>query len=89
MTCDTQGTIYCACWGGRYNVRMAGKWIGPGKLPSVSGKPQIGFVEPAGGDGFAYIAWEEGDKGDPDVGMESGSLIVVGRLLPDGTVAGL
>jgi hypothetical protein len=68
---------------------MAGKWIGPGKLPSVSGKPQIGFVEPAGGDGFAYIAWEEGDKGDPDVGMESGSLIVVGRLLPDGTVAGL
>jgi len=89
LAVDRPGNVYCACWGGRYNIRRDGRWLGPRQLTSATGRPIIGFVEPAGAEGFAYLAWEEGTQGDPDKGMEEGAVIVVRRLSPDGTVADL
>jgi len=89
LAVDAQGNVYCTCWGGRYNIRHNGRWLGSRQLTSSTGRPILGFVEPAGADGFAYLAWEEGIKGDPDKGMEEGSVVVVRRLSSDGTVTDL
>jgi len=89
LTVDRRGNVYCTCWGGHYNIRTAGRWLGSRTLKSATGRPVLGFVEPAGADGSAFIAWEEGNRGDPDKGMEEGSVIVVGRLSREGTITGL
>ncbi len=89
LAVDRQDRVYCTCWSGRYNVRVGGRWIGSRTLTPATGKAVIGFVEPAGADDFAYLVWEEGEAGNPDEGIAPGSVVVVGRLLPDGTVKGL
>jgi hypothetical protein len=89
LAVDRQGNVYCTCWGGRYNIRRNGQWLGSRQLASGTGRPILGCVEPAGADNCAYLAWEEGNKGDPDKGMEEGSVIVVRRLSPDGSVTDL
>ena len=86
---DRRGTIYCACWGGRYNIRREGQWLGQQEVRPVSGRTLVGFVEPAGAGTFAWLAWEEGNRGDPDKGMQSDPVVVAGRLFPDGTLTGL
>jgi hypothetical protein len=89
LAVDGRGTIYCACWGGRYNIRREGQWLGQQEVRPVSGRTLVGFVEPAGAGTFAWLAWEEGNRGDPDKGMQSDPVVVVGRLFPDGTLTGL
>jgi hypothetical protein len=64
-------------------------WTGARTLPRATDRGLIGFVEPAGADKGAYLAWEEGRKGDPDKGMQQDAVVIVGRLGPDGTVTGL
>lgn len=89
LAVDRQGRVYCTCWGGRHNVRVGNRWIGSRTLTPATGEAVIGFVEPAGAEDFAYLAWEEGEAGNPDEGIAPGSVVIGGRLLPDGTVKGL
>jgi hypothetical protein len=89
LAVDRKNTIYCACWGGRYNIRVNGVWTGARTLPRATDRGVIGFVELIGTDEGAYLAWEEGRAGDPDRGMEQASVIIVGRLLPNGAFSGL
>lgn len=49
---------------------------------------QIGFVETAGAEGFAYMIWEEG-TGNAHDGQDENASIFIGKLYPDGRVIGL
>jgi hypothetical protein len=89
LAVDRKANVYCACWGGWYNVHVEGRWTGRRRLCPVTPQAVIGFVEPIGAEDFAYVAWEEGTSGDPGEGMAPGGVVVVGRLFPDGTVRGL
>jgi hypothetical protein len=89
LAVDRNNTAYCTCWGGRYNTRVSGVWTGARTLPCATDRGVVGFVEPIGADSGAYLAWEEGRKGDPDKGMQRDSVIIVGRLCPEGTPTGL
>ncbi len=80
---DQQNNVYLTAFGGRYNIRFAGMWMGEGKLDLASNFETIGFVESAGAKDFAYIIWEEG-QGDADQGLLESSWIYVGKLYPDG-----
>jgi len=85
---DQQNNIYLTAFGGHYNIRNAGGWLGEDRLMPLSGNGHIGFVETAGADDFAYIVWEEGE-GDAHDGMEETSEIFIGRLYSDGRLVKL
>jgi hypothetical protein len=79
---DPKGNLGCVCWSGCSDIRAAGRWLGAKMLPPADARRMIGFMEPAGADGGAYVTWEEADHGDPDKGLGPDSIIFVGRLLP-------
>ena len=85
---DAQNNIYMTSFGGLFNIKSTGGWHGPDRLYPIGRNNQIGFVETAGKDRFAYIVWEEG-IGNPDDGLEESSSIVVGKIYPDGRIIGL
>ena len=89
LAVDRENAIYCGCWGGKYNIRVAGKWLGERTIPKITNAEQIGFVEIAGLDNFAYVVWEEGHSGNSDNGLSGEPVIIVGRLLHNGTIGGL
>ena len=84
---DDSNNIYMTAFRGHVNIKNAGGWLGPDRLDSVSETGEIGFVETAGADNFAYIIWEEG-HGNADEGLEDSASIVVGKMFPDGRVIG-
>lgn len=84
---DDKDNLYLACFGGRYNIRHKSVWVGQRTIEPLTGK-QIGFVETAGYDNFAYIIWEEG-VGNADEGLDDDARIVIGILYPDGRITGV
>ena len=84
LAVDRQNNIYCAKWGGQYNILIGDTVLGMKILPSITGMP-IGFVEMAGVDGFAYAIWEEGKTLDSDLGAGTVD-ICVGKVLSNGEV---
>ncbi len=85
---DQQDNIYLTSFGGRYNTRYKSVWMGEKIIEPVTEGKQIGFVETAGADDFAYIIWEEG-HGNADEGLNEDAGIFVGILYPDGRVIAL
>ncbi len=85
---DRQDNIYQTAFGGLYNILYRGTWNGENIIHPVTGKGQVGFVETAGSDGYAFVVWEEGE-GNPDEGLKEDACILVGRLWPDGRLVGL
>ncbi|MFQ3578895.1 MAG: hypothetical protein SNJ71_01985 [Bacteroidales bacterium] len=84
LAVDRQNNIYCAKWGGQFNILRQDGVLGIKMIPSVTGMA-IGFVEMAGGNNCVYAVWEEGKNLDSDLG--SGTVdICVGKILFDGTV---
>jgi hypothetical protein len=67
LATDTAGNLYVTTFGGKYNVRSGGEWVGERILPRLSDKP-LGYAEVQGGPGsFVYVVWEEGDEVIRDV----------------------
>lgn len=89
LAVDRENVIYCGCWAGKYNVRVAGKWLGERTIQKITNREKIGFIEIAGLDNFAYVVWEEGNSGNSDEGLSEETVIIVGKLLHDGTIQGL
>jgi len=88
LTTDDQGHVYLATFGGRFNVRRFGRWVGEKHLLSVTGAP-IGFVETSGTEDGAYAVWEENETVSNDTLAASPAQIVVGRMSPQGDVGWL
>lgn len=84
LAVDRQNNVYCAKWGGQYNILSGDAVLGMKILPSITGM-SIGFVEMAGVDGFAYAVWEEGKDLDSDLGAGTVD-ICVGKVLANGEV---
>ena len=85
---DDKNNIYQTCFGGNYNTRLNGIWMGEKQIGALDDNKKIGFVETIGFENFAYVVWEEG-QGNPDEGLEENASIVVGILYPDGRLIGL
>jgi hypothetical protein len=85
LSTDGSDNLYVTSFGGRYNVRTAGSWIGESTLPALSGNP-LGFAESAGGPGsFAYVVWEEGTLVNNDA-VAGTSDILFATVGSDGSV---
>ncbi len=84
---DDQNNVYLTAFGGRYNIKTYGEWLGEYEILPMS-EGEIGFVETAGADNFAYVIWEEG-HGNADHGLTEEAQIFLGRLYPDGRIIGL
>lgn len=85
LAADAAGRLYVTCFGGKYNVRSQGRWVGERRLPGPQGKP-LGFVEVAASGANVYVVWEEGDRVNNDLPAGTSTLHFT-RLLPDGGIA--
>lgn len=88
LCADDRNNIYLTAFGGKYNTRYNGSWMSEKLIEPLSENLQVGFVETAGADDFAYIVWEEG-KGNAEEGLHDDATIFIGRLYPDGRIVGL
>ena len=88
LALDRSGTIYCASYPGQYAIRTDGFWLQQQYAVPVTERRQVGFMEIAGADNYAYIAWDEG-AGEADKGLDEGSVIVVGKIFHDGLITSL
>lgn len=61
ISVDEFDNLYVGCFGGRYNIRDGGTWLGESVLTSHTGDA-VGFLRMAAvpGQSFAYAVWEEG-----------------------------
>jgi hypothetical protein len=84
---DQLNNVYLTAFDGQLNIKTSGEWLGEGKINSMSNY-QIGFVETAGAEGFAYMIWEEG-TGNAHDALDENASIFIGKLYPDGRVIGL
>ena len=85
---DQQNNIYVTAFGGYYNIRNVGGWLGENRMDPVSENGHIGFVETVGAKDFAYIIWEEG-TGTAHDGLKENASIYLGKIFPDGRILGL
>jgi hypothetical protein len=85
LAADTTGRLYATCFGGKYNVRSQGRWVGERRLPAPQGKP-LGFAEVAAGGTNVYVVYEEGERVNNDLPAGNSTLHFT-RLLPDGGTA--
>jgi len=88
LAIDKSGVIYCASYLGQYSIRKEGFWSPQQYVVPVTDRSKVGFVEIAGAEDHAYIAWEEG-SGEAETGLDEGSVIVVGKIFHDGLITSL
>ncbi|MBD3373734.1 hypothetical protein GF406_01755 [candidate division KSB1 bacterium] len=86
LSVDMENNIYCGSWGGKYNIRVNGQWIGEKTLLPKSQRSVVGYVEFASSKNSTYIIWEEGDKGTGDSGMTLNSVVLVARINTNGSI---
>ncbi|WCJ57860.1 DUF5060 domain-containing protein [Fontisphaera persica] len=66
LAADGAGNLYAASFGGRWNARVQGKWVGEQRLPAPRGQ-KPGFVALATTpDGRVWACWEEGEQVNND-----------------------
>ncbi|MCX8157305.1 MAG: DUF5060 domain-containing protein, partial [Verrucomicrobiae bacterium] len=66
LAADKAGNLYAASFGGRWNARLNGQWVGEQRLPAPRGH-KLGFVALATTpDGQVWACWEEGDQVNND-----------------------
>jgi len=83
LAIDRSNQMYASCFGGKYNVRRDGTWIGERTIRGSTDQA-IGFVEMAAAD-IVYAIWEEGNT----VHKKNGAGIVkigFGKISRDGEV---
>lgn len=62
LAADGAGNLYAAGFGGRWNVRVNGRWTGEQRLPAPRGQ-SLGFVAlTSTPDGRVWACWEEGNQ---------------------------
>ncbi len=75
LSADKSGNLYASVFGGKYNIRKNGAWIGEKTITGLTSQAK-GFMRVAGATNFAYAVWEEGNT-NPALDANSASFDIV------------
>ncbi len=86
LSIDVNSNIFCGCWGGKYNIRVDGTWIGEKIFEPVTNRALLGYIEFVSSETSTYLVWEEGNEGTGDSGMTKDSVLLVAKINTEGSI---